>query len=184
MSLNRLVILVWLAWSVSVVNTLWLHLGRVMHPHFAWLLLPLAVQLVACAAACVCGLVRTVRGPNRWHAVGLVLLAMTPSLLWGSHLAFGEWWGRDRARTTPLNWVIKTTGAAGAALIDVGIRFSYPRRLHGERVVMVYDQSTNGPEQVAAMDRHIADLEKLLGKGCKTPVHWNRFIDRQERSTR
>jgi hypothetical protein len=69
---------------------------------------------------------------------------------------------------------MKLMGPAGAALIDAQLRWLYPHRFEGEHVVMIYDQAEDVEHQVAAMDRHIARLDAILGRSSKAKVHWVR----------
>ncbi|NQT14611.1 MAG: hypothetical protein HQ582_17775 [Planctomycetes bacterium] len=165
-------LLVWLAWLVGSGLLWWQYRARVMHPHFFPLVPLVLLQLLATAGAVSWGLWRIVRGPRRWAAFCWVLAALIPALLWAAHTSYIFATLADGRM--PADWADKTAVVAGAALADAEARVRYPRRLSGERVVMLYDRVDHPQEDLAAMDRHVARLEHLLGRPMRGKVHWVR----------
>lgn len=165
-------LLVWLAWLVGSAVVFWQFRARVMHPHFFPLVPLMLVQVVAAATAVCLGLWRLVRGPRRLAAASWTSAAVIPILLWVAHTSY-VFGCLDRS-TLPKNLATKTALVVGASLMDVEARFRYPRRLEGERVVMIYDRVDHPREDVAAMDRHVTKLERLLGRTLPGKVHWVR----------
>ncbi|NQT14612.1 MAG: hypothetical protein HQ582_17780 [Planctomycetes bacterium] len=165
-------LLVWLAWLVGSAVVWWQYRARVMHPHFFPLVPLMLVQVVAGGTAVCLGLWRLVRGPRRLAAASWTSAAVIPILLWLAHTSYV--FGCLDRNMLPKNVATKTALVVGASLMDVEARFRYPRRLAGERVVMIYDRVDHPQKDVAAMDRHVAKLEHLLGRTLPGKIHWVR----------
>ncbi len=53
--------------------------------------------------------------------------------------------------------------------------YGYPHRLETERLIMFYDDQVTDPQgDAAAMDRHVARMEKLTGKRLQAKIYWVR----------
>jgi hypothetical protein len=165
-------LLVWLVWLTSCAVLWWQWRARVMPPHFVPVVPLMAIQLLAAAAAVLMGLWRTVRGPRRLAALSWALAAVIPVLLSAAHASYTLACLQDNRM--PVNLATRTALVAGAGLMDAEARLRYPRRLSGERVVMIYDTLADPQRDVAAMDRHVAKLERILGRCMPGKVHWLR----------
>lgn len=171
-TLPRLAAVAWIAWLAGIGLMWGQYRLQVMHPHFLPLTLLLAIELLSTLAVLFGGLWRMARGPERARALGWLLLGTTPVWLTAGHISYGVW--RIQSHVIPNNWLAKIGGPGGTAILDGLMRYAYPHRLEGRHVVMVYDRSTNPAADVAAMDRHIEQLEQVLGRPCRAKVHWIR----------
>jgi len=174
LSLSRITFIVWLTWLGSIVLMWGMYRFHVMHPHFLPLTTLLVIQLIGALAVVLAGLLRLVRGPQRLRALSWLLLATTPIWLWAAYISYGMWVGHSRSVPMAPGPVVKLGAPAASALLDGIVRYKYPNRLEGQRVVMIYDQVPDPTADVAAMDRFVQQMEELLGQRCKTKVHWIR----------
>ena len=165
-------LLVWAAWFLGAGLMWWQARAGALHPHFLPLLSLVLVQLLAAAAAVGLGLRRVVRGPRRLAAFCWVLVAVIPIMLWVVHASYTL--ACLHRATLPANVATRTALVAGAALADAEARWRYPRRLSGERVVMIYDRLADPDRDLGAMDRHVARLKGLLARPMRGKVHWVR----------
>jgi hypothetical protein len=174
LSLSRITFIIWLAWLSSVALMWGMYRFNVMHPHFLPLTTLLVIQLIGGLAVLLAGLWALVRGPQRARAFSWLLLGTTPIWLWAAHISYGMWVGHSRSVPWFPGPVVKLGAPAASALLDGIVRYQYPNRLEGQRVVMVYDQVPDPAGDIAAMDRFVQQVEELLGRRCKTKVHWIR----------
>ena len=58
--------------------------------------------------------------------------------------------------------------------MDIEARTRYPQWTTGEKVTMISIPVANARERVAAMDRHVRQLEKRLGRTTAWPIRWVR----------
>jgi len=170
--LRRGALVVWAAWLAGSALLVWQWRHCTPHPHFLPLTVLLLIQALVGAATLGWGLWRVVRGPSRGRAAGWTAVAMVPILLWTAHFSYALWC--NNTRYIPLNGLTRTVGMAAAALMDGKARIDYPQRLAGERVEMIYDRCPDPEGQVAAMDRHVARLEAVLGRRGLVRLHWVR----------
>ena len=152
----------------------------VFHPHY----LPLCLLFIGLAAstllALACCLWRIIRGPHRTHAATLAAVAMLPAGFWADV-------GITAKRSFERRWVPNTctmrlAKVMGAMLMCAEMDLEYRHRLETNRLVMYYDprhpehpERVDRPEQdLAAMDRHLARLEHILGGKIAAKVYWIR----------
>jgi len=174
LSLGRITLVVWLAWLGGVALMWGMYRFRVMHPHFLPLTTLLAMQVIGGLAVFFGGLWGVFRGPQRANSLGWLLLGTAPLWLWGAHISYGMWVAHDRSVPSAPGPVVKLGAPGASALLDGLVRYRYPSRLEGRRVVMVYDQLADPTGDLAAMDRVVERMEELLGWRCKAKVHWIR----------
>ena len=170
--LMRLAAAVWLAW----LGLLGLMFGmlrlRVWHPHFLPITALLVVVLAAGLALVILGIWRLVCGPRRAQTLAILLLGLPPVGFLAGHLMYG--FGTAHGRQLGLNLPLRLLVPFGESVLDLAVRFTYPMRTEGDRVVMISTPVENAKAQVAAMDRHIRALEARLGRTGTRRVHWVR----------
>jgi len=152
----------------------------VFHPHF----LPLTLLLLGLASATLvalaCGVWRILRGPSRIQALFITAIALLPVGFWANvgyvaNANFSDRW-------IPNTLTMRLAKVMGATFMDLESRLTYRHRLETERLVMVYGarhpkfpERVDRPEEdLAAMDRYLADLENQLGGRISAKVHWIR----------
>jgi hypothetical protein len=81
----------------------------------------------------------------------------------------------------PNTFTMRLAKVMGVTLMRAHLDLKYGHRLESDRLVMFYNHNDEHPEQVdrpeddlAAMDRHLARLEHLLGGTISTKVYWVR----------
>ena len=167
-------------WGAGLATAVWTRDRNVMHPGF----IPLGLIFIVGVTATIYGvlplMVWLVRGPDRWRGFAWGAALLIFGALWGAPMAWGQLTmsGRSasvRWRQIPLvsSW-LESAVPYGAALLDGITRLVYPQRLEGRKCVMIYRGGPAGGAAVAAMDRHIEALERLLGRTCEGKVHWVR----------
>jgi hypothetical protein len=170
----------WLCGASSLAVT-WIQARwYVFHPHY----LPLTILFVGLALATLvgmgCGLWRAIRGPDRWRAALKVCAILPPVCIWG-HVgltARANW----SDRWVPNTFAMRIAKVMGVTLMRLEADFAYRRRLESDRILMYYDphrspyvEGVDRPdEDLAAMDRHLARLEDLLGERISGQVYWIR----------
>ncbi len=173
--LRRSAAVAWLAWLASAAVVWWIYRRHVMHPHFLLLGPLVALQIAAPLWSLGIGVRCLFRGPRRLRACAWMGLAMVPMLLCAALVGYGYLvslvWRRD---VSGESLSLKLLCAGGVSLLDGAARISHPNRLAGEKVVMIYHTASHPQEDVEAMDRHIRRLEEVLGRECRTKVHWVR----------
>jgi hypothetical protein len=162
----------WTAWALGAGLLLAQSSLRTMHPHFAPLLVLVAVQAGTALLLLIHAGFCMFRTGRRRTGAAWGLLGLVPLWLWAAHIDYSLWRARSRSVTFDLPMV--TAGPAGAALLDGLSRAQYPRRVEGARTVMVYREAQDAASQVAAMDAHLARLESLLQTPIRTRLHWIR----------
>jgi hypothetical protein len=172
-SLPRLVLFAWLVWLGVLGLTFGMLVLRVWAPHFLPVTLLLAVFLGAGVMLIAGAAWRIIRGPARRRALGYLLLGTVPLAFFTGHVTYG---GLRAAfqRNIPLNLPMKMLIPVGESFMDLEARFRYPERAACGSVVMISAPVANGPEQAAAMDRHVHALEERLGRAVNWQIHWVR----------
>jgi hypothetical protein len=172
--LARLAFLVWAAWLALVGLVLGMVRLRIWHPHFLPVTAALALLVAAALALFVAGASRLIRAPRRVGALSCLLVGLTPSAVLAGYVMFG--FGIGYGRQYDRNLALRSLVPFGESILDFVVRFSYPQRPEGERVVMISAPITEetARRQVAAMDRHIRTLESRLGRTGKRRVYWVR----------
>jgi hypothetical protein len=170
---RRAAIAAWVAWLASYALVTYQFFARVIHPHFLPLVALTLVGCVAAIAAAGLGLWRILRGPRRLAAMGWLLFAAMPVLLWMAHVSYAVSTMRTFDRPLP-DYRLRLASVAGTAFFDGLARFACPNRLEGEHSVMLYDECDDPDAAVAAMDRHIEHVGQVLGRPLPTKVYWVR----------
>ncbi len=172
--LARLALLVWACWLGLLLLLGGQLVGRVWHPHF----LPVTAMLVLMLTAGVALLIgagwRLARGPKRRQALSCLLLGLAPLLFLSSLIAYGV--STYLSGQLPLNLATKLCATMGESITDLAVRFQYPQRSYGAKVVMISApmDSALARAQVTAMDRHVRGLEARLGRTFSGRIHWVR----------
>jgi hypothetical protein len=146
---------------------------RVVHPYALLFVGLMALTFSAAFVALACGLWRAARGPRRGSALAWLLVGLLPALCWaglGGYVAHCH-----RTRNHPNNLPFRLVKFAAAHVMELQAWYLYPHRLETARLVMFYDDRVADPEgDAAAMDRHLARMEKLTGKSLRAKVYWVR----------
>ena len=127
------------------------------------------------AAGCLLGLRGVLFGPGRSRAAGRWLVGAAPVAGLLPLFAFAplRFQARD-VRPTP---AAATSYMAWVNAAEVAVPWAYPRRLESDRLVMFYRHGLADPVQdLAAMDRHVADLEEQSGRPLRAKIHWVRGV--------
>jgi hypothetical protein len=160
---RRLAVVSWLCWAAAVLS-LWLqHRLGVYHTQ-VWLWLPAAVLgITAGVGALLLGCWRGVVGPGRWAGLVWALLGVTPLLLWAALVAY--MFHELAQRYLPNNDAHKVGRMAAINLLEGHAWLLYPYRIETDRLIMYYGNGVGDPAgDAAAMDTHLARLEKVLGR--------------------
>ncbi len=163
---------VWLAWLLGLL-AMWLYYQRrVFHPHYLPLLSLLLVQFAGGLVLFVSGLWRVMRGPRRARALGWLLLGTAPLWFASAHFNYGAWsmYTQHAALTTP----VKMASATVASLADIVIRYRHRRQSVGEHVILFHDAVDEAAAQLESIDRHVEQMESLLGRSPQGKIHWIR----------
>ena len=118
------------------------------------------------------GLWSIVRGPHRVQAMIFTFIAMVPAGFWTviGYSARQNW----SQRWVPNTVTMRLAKVMGATFMRAEADLKYPRRSETSRLVMYYDELDRPDEDLAAMDRHLARLEQLLGGTIQARVYWVR----------
>jgi hypothetical protein len=171
--LRRRVVLAWACGLLSAGLLMIQTLLWVIHPWWLVFVILLVGTFVGSVGAMLRGLVRLLRGPRRRHTAVLMALGMLPAAFWISLgvLTHSRWQQRNIRR----DWPFLLTVRAAQCLMEAQAAVVYPRRIESERLVMYFDGRITDPERdLEAMDRHVADLEKMLGVKLAAKIHWVR----------
>jgi hypothetical protein len=104
--------------------------------------------------------------------VKLVTLGTIPVALVALHGAWANALPMDQKRFG--GYGLRLMGPLATSIMDLEARLRYPQRTAGRKVVMIHAGMPNASEQVEAMDRHVEQMEKLLGCEMTGKVHWVR----------
>ena len=172
LTLPRLALAVWMAWLLLLVTSAGFLILRLWHPHFLPLTAIFVFFLAAGLSLVVRAVWRVIRGPDRLRSLAWFLFGTAPVWLMAGHFLYGL----DTAygRQVPMSYVLKVLVPLGESLMDLESRFRYPQRSVGEKVVMISAPAADASEQVAAMDEHVRQIEKRLGRSIEGRVHWAR----------
>jgi hypothetical protein len=110
------------------------------------------------------------REPNR--SVAWALLGLLPAWLWMAVAVLGlaNW----TERYVPNNLMMNLGRRAGASLMEFEAAWMYPRRIASPRLVMAYRNLGTPAGDIAAMERYLAGLERLLGRPLWSRILWVR----------
>lgn len=162
---RRAAIVVWAAWLASYALTVYQLFGRLMHPHFFPFVSLILFGFAAGIAAMGLGLWRIIRGPGRRAAIGWFCFAVIPILLWTAHASHAL--AAVRTTNRPMDYRLKLAAVGAAAVADGLTRSLYPNRLAGKHTLMIYDDCDDPETDVAAMDRHIEQVDKFSAGRCR-----------------
>src|SRR5439155_9728069 len=146
----------------------WQHQLRILHPWSLLFLLLLAVNVLAALGGLACAVWRIARGSLAWGFVSLLPVGLWAALgAYVLHLA--------GSGSTPKNTLTNIASIAIASLMELQAKYTYPRRMESERLVMFYDDRVTHPQRdLEAMDHHVAQLEMITGKPLREKVYWVR----------
>jgi hypothetical protein len=171
--LRRLTALSWAGWALAVLS-LWLQYQLGVYHTLDWLWLPFAVVgVIAGIAAFLLGVWRTLFGPIRRIMFGWALVGIVPPLLWVVLVMY--MFSEQGRRNLPNTHAHKIGRMAAISLIDWHGWWRYRHCLETDRLVMYYDDGVTEPAaDAAAMDAHLAQLEKILGRRQHSRIRWVR----------
>jgi hypothetical protein len=171
-SLRSLAIVVWVAWLVLIGLMFGLQAWQVWYPYFLPMTAALVIMVVAGSCLIVGASWRLVRGPGRRRALACVFLSMAPLWFMAAHGTYG--FESAFAPSLRLNLPVKMLVPLACSLMDLEARVRYPQWTVGEKVVMLSTPAATAREQVAAMDRHVRQLETRLGRQSRWQSYWAR----------
>jgi hypothetical protein len=160
---RRLAALSWACWATAVLS-LWLQYRLGVYHTQVWLWLPAAaLGLAAGVGALLLGCWRGVIGPGRWSSLAWALLGATPLLLWSALVAY--MFHEQGEKYLPNDDAHKVGRMAAVNLLEGHAWLLYRSRVETDRLVMYYGDGVGDPAgDAAAMDAHLARLEKVLGQ--------------------
>jgi hypothetical protein len=144
-----------------------------MHFRFLPFALLSAMLIVCVVVTLLTGLWRLLWGPRRLAAWAWSALGLVPILLLIPPLEYARRQG-DRNRRVPKNVFMDFALMVAATLGEGQARYIYACRLETERLVMFYNELATPERDAQAMDRHVAELERLLGGRLRAKIHWVR----------
>ncbi len=171
--LRRCLNLAWL--SVSLAGgLLWIqYLMRILHP-YGWVFLLLAVAaIVSTLGIVLLGVWRILVGPKRATALGLLIVGLIPTASIAGLIVVGSrQYSRGHiAPTVPFVMF----AMAGSSLGELEAANRYPRRLESPHLVMFHDDWVKDPKaELAEMERHVANLERMTRRPLRAKIHWVR----------
>jgi len=169
---RRLAVTVWAMWLSLLVVLAGLLSLRVWHPHYL-AVTPLLILFAVCATALIGrSLWQLARGRRRVSSLAWLLIGVAPLWFLAGHIVYGL--QTAYGRSVHLSYPLKVLAPLAESLMDLEARFRHPHRTVGEKVVMISQPVADAPDQVAAMDEHIRQLEKRLGRQLESRVHWVR----------
>ncbi|MFO1064049.1 MAG: hypothetical protein U0892_09315 [Pirellulales bacterium] len=170
----------WLCGTASVALVWYQSSWYEFHPHYLPLTLLFLGLLLSTVAALSSSFCQIVRGPKRWRAATIGLFTLIPIGFWCQvGLSANNQWSQ---RKVPNTFTMRAAKVLGATFMRMEADIRYRRRIESDRLIMVYDpyhskyvESVERPaEDLAAMDEHLARLEKLLGIRLTRKVFWIR----------
>jgi len=148
------------------------HQWQVPHPHPLPLILLLLGMTLAASVAVIAGLWRIAVGPRRPVALMWACGSLLPLFFWGYvGLHAGARW---KERRVPNDLTMKLAKILGVTFMRLEATFEYPNRLETGRLVMFYDRLDHPRRDAEAMERHLAQMEAMLGGPLRSKVHWVR----------
>ncbi len=171
--LRRSVVVAWVS-AMFAIGLLWgQFLASVLHPwgrSFVALAVVAAGSLLACL---VLGLWRIARGPRRWAALGLTGMALVPAGMVASVILAGaiQYRRGEIGRSVPFIFF----AMAGASLGEVEAPRRYRYRLESDHLVMHFNDDIKTPgRDLEAMERHVANLERMTRRPLRAKIAWIR----------
>ena len=171
--LRGAVAVAWLS-AILAAGLLWVeYLASMLHPWgraFAALAVVAAGSLVGCL---LIGLWRMVRGPRRLAALAWTGMGLVPACLVGAVIFAGALQYRrgEIGRSVPFIFF----AMAGVSLGEVEAPWHYPHRLESKHLVMYYSDNIGTPESdLEAMERHVANLERMTRRPLRAKIAWIR----------
>ncbi|MDB5351825.1 MAG: hypothetical protein JWN86_3072 [Planctomycetota bacterium] len=171
--LRRCVNLAWI--SVSLAGgLLWgQYLMRVLHP-YAWAFVVTAiVAILSTLGVLLLGSWRVLAGPRRGAAVGLLIAGMMPAASVAGLIVAGAQQYRRGHIAPTVPFVL--FAIAGSSLGEIEAANRYPSRMESPHLVMFYDDWVRDPRaELAEMERHVANLERMTRRPLRAKIHWVR----------
>ena len=169
---HRLLFVVWLGWLASVAWNWLIFRLWILHPPWQPLALLFAAQIISGAWLAMRCSRRIWQGCSRQDAWASLLLGLAPLWSWAALISYVLW--TTNAGYIPFNVLIAEGIGVGASFGDLEARLRYRDRCEGERCVMFHSGWSAARDQAAAIDRHLARMEALLGEPARGKAHWIR----------
>lgn len=169
----RLAFLSYLGVAVAAIS-LWTQYQIGVYDTLDWLWVPFAVTGLASAlASLLIGIGASFFYRHRHRLFiwsGLSTIPIVASLGVAGYMFLMQ-----ARKTIPDNAIHKIGRMAAVTLFKGHARLLYVNRLETNRLVMYYDERVKDPAgDMAAMEKHLINLEKLLGRTQIAPIHWVR----------
>ncbi|HEY4313523.1 MAG TPA: hypothetical protein VGN12_28990 [Pirellulales bacterium] len=163
---------VWLAVGLLVTLLLVEWRMRILHP--SWLAFIALLLIAAGAAAGAVGLAiwELIRAKRRSATFLWATAALFP--LWLFAMPFMAARRQWDERQAPHGAAGQIVIVAAASLMEGQAAYIFPQHLETERLVMFYRDVSRPDADAAAMDQHVAELEKKIGHALRGKVHWVR----------
>jgi hypothetical protein len=163
------------AWTsaFALVLVLFIQLTRgVMHPPVVGVILPAVALVVSTLATVGAALWRFGRGPGRGRAAVLLAFGLVPMLCVAlpAERARRGWAHRD----APSDFVNRLVAYGGVAAMEAYTRATYAHRVETDHLVMYHDGVATPEIDAAAMERHVAAIEKEIGRPLREKIVWVR----------
>lgn len=171
---DKLLVLVISNWILLGCTTLLLlgqYQASVLHPVTLPFLLLMCLATASVFASLAVILSRLIRGQSRKAALLYLIVASISVALFGYPLAYAkQQWDK---RMVPVGVRGKFAVMFGGSLMEALAPYAYSRMESG-RLVMFYQALDEPESDLAAMDRHIEELELKLGTPMRSKIHWVR----------
>jgi hypothetical protein len=148
------------------------HRLGVQHFRYTPFLLLMGLMGAGCGMAVVLVVGNLARGREPNRSVAWALLGLLPAGLWMAVgvLGLANW----TVRYVPNDLMMNLGRRAGASLMEFEAAWMYPRRIASPRLVMAYRDLGTPAADVAAMERYLAGVERLLERPLRSRIHWVR----------
>ena len=163
----------WLFGSLAA-SLLWAEfLASVLRP-WSWTFVALSVATLLATLACVgLGLWRIVAGPSRLRALGLAAIGLMPVVLVVGVIVAGALQYRRSQIAPTLPFI--AFAMAGSSIGEIEAAWRYPNRIESDRLIMFYDRKITDPRgDLVAMERHVANLERMTRRPLRAKIAWVR----------
>jgi len=135
---------------------------RILHPASLLFLLLVAMTILPALSALLGGFYRALRGRSTPRAAAWVVATIIPAGFWTVWV--GNVLHQVRSREIPDNLSVHLLQVAGASLMEAWEIYGPAHKLESQRLVMFYRNGVTQPRQdIAALDRHVAEMEELTG---------------------
>ena len=164
------------AWVAGALSIVLLEVERrlaVLHPASLLFIILILLAFVPGIVAVATAAGRLVLGRWRNIAWRWTFAAVVPGLVWiaGAIYAVHQFNRRDIPRT----WALRVIEIAGASVMEARAVYLSSGRVETPRLVMFYDAGVTDPRGDAeAMDRHVAEMERLTGLTLRSKIFYVR----------